>query len=59
MGGWYSADTKRRYGLLRLRGLQKLLKIAVFGEDIRERLFDYIVCRCADECGVLIDLHSG
>ena len=45
--------------LLRLRRLQEVLKVAIFGEDIGERLLDDIVGGCVDEGGILIDLCSG
>ena len=47
---------KRGCYLPRFRGLKKLLEVAIFAEDIRECLFDDIVCASADEGGVLIDL---
>ncbi len=47
----------RRVGVIRCASgdYQKLLKVAVFGEDIRKRLFHHIISRCVDESGVLID----
>jgi hypothetical protein len=56
---WAFADTKRRCDLLRLWRFQILLEIAVFAEDVGESLFDYIICGCVYEGGVLIDLYSG
>ena len=45
----YLADAKRGRHLLRFRGLQELLEVAVFGEDIGERLLDDIVGTSVDE----------
>jgi hypothetical protein len=40
------------------RGLQIFLEVAIFGENVSERLFDDIVGASADESGILIDLAA-
>ena len=54
-----STDAQRGGNLLGLWRLQKVLKVAVFREDIVERLVHHIVGGCVDESGVLIDLLGG
>jgi hypothetical protein len=39
--------------------LQKVLKVAVFREDIVESLVHHIVGGCVDKSGILIDLFGG
>jgi hypothetical protein len=56
---WRLADAKRGYNVLRLRRFQELLKLTVFRENAGERLLDNIICRCVDECRILINLRSG
>src|ERR1700674_5513113 len=48
-------DTQCRRNLFGLRRLQKILKVAVFREDIAERFVHYIAGGCVDESGVPID----
>src|SRR5271156_5503593 len=52
------ANAKGGHDLFRLRSLQELLKLAVFGEDIGECLFDYIVGAGPNKGRVLIDQGS-
>jgi hypothetical protein len=47
-----------RCNLPGFRGLEEVLEVAVFAEDIGEGLFDDIIGASADECSVLIDLGS-
>jgi hypothetical protein len=48
-----------RCNLPGLRGLEEVLEVAVFAEDIGEGLFDDIVGASTDEGSVLIDLSGG
>ncbi len=52
-------DTQRGGNLPGLWRLQKVLKVAVFREDIVEGFVHDIVGGCVDESGVLIDLLGG
>ena len=42
-----------------LWGLQKLLEVAIFREDIGQGLLNYIVRASTNEGRVLVDLYSG
>src|SRR5271157_5036096 len=53
------SHTQSGGNLLGVCRLQEVLEVAVFREDIVERLVHNIVGGCVDESGVLIDLLSG
>jgi hypothetical protein len=57
--GRYFADAKRSRNLTGFRRFEEVLEVAIFAEDIRERLFNNIIGASADEGGILIDLRCG
>ena len=52
-------NPQRRCNLPGFRGLEEVLEVAVFAEDIGESLLDNIVSTSPNEGGILIDLGSG
>jgi hypothetical protein len=57
--GGRSADAKGSCNLPGFWSLEEVLEVAVFAEDVGERLFDDIVGASAYEVSVLIDLSCG
>src|ERR1700739_252926 len=55
----WSANSQRGGDFLCFGRLQELLKVAVFREDIGERLLHHFIGGSVDEGGILIDLCSG